>query len=112
MLSRFSGAVGSLPRKRYATCRRPPSHSGPIHRVIYPIHADLAALMATFSGGRLWQGAGHDQTEPQAIRCLARCDLGPRGQAGCIDAEVDLGREATPRTVETLSRSPPFTPAA
>ena len=34
------------------------------------------------------------------------------GQTRAVDAEVDLGREATSRTAETLSRSPPFAPAA
>jgi hypothetical protein len=46
------------------------------------------------------------------VRCLARRDVQPNGQARAVDTEVDLGREATSRTAETLSRNPPFAPAA
>ena len=50
----------------------------------------------------LWQVAGHDQIEPEVVRCLPRRDIGPHRQACCIDAEMDLGREATSRTAKTL----------
>ena len=38
----------------------------------------------------------HEQVETQIVRCLPRCDVRPHGQASTVDAEVDLGREATP----------------
>lgn len=54
----------------------------------------------------------HDQVEAQIVRCLPRRDVGPHGEARAVDPEVDLGREATSRTAETLSWSPPLAPAA
>ena len=45
---------------------------------------------------RLWQVVVHDEVEAQIVRRLARRDVRPHGQACAIDAEVDLGREATP----------------
>lgn len=61
---------------------------------------------------RFGQVIVHDQIEAEMVRCLARRDVRPHGQASAVDAEVDLGREAISRTPETLSRSPPFAPAA
>ena len=61
---------------------------------------------------RLGQIVGHDQIETEVVRCLARRDLGPHGQAGRVYPQVALGREATARAAETLPRSPPFAPAA
>jgi len=43
---------------------------------------------------------------------LAGRDLYRYGQTFAVGAEVNLCREATPRAAETLSRSPPFAPAA
>jgi len=45
---------------------------------------------------RLGQIVGHDQIEAQIVRRLPGRDFRPHGQADAIDAEVDLGREATP----------------
>ena len=45
--------------------------------------------------GRLWQVVCHDQIEAEIVRRLAGRDLRPHGQAGAVDAEVDLGRETT-----------------
>lgn len=53
----------------------------------------------------------HDQIEAEVVRCLPWRDVGPHGEARAVDPEVDLGREATSRTAETLSRSPPLAPA-
>ncbi len=62
--------------------------------------------------GRFWQVVVHDQIEAEVVGCLARRDVRSHGQARAVDAEVDFGREATARTAETLSRSPPLAPAA
>lgn len=45
---------------------------------------------------RLWQVVVHDQVEAQIVRCLPRRDVRSHGQTRAVDAEVDLGREATP----------------
>ena len=52
-----------------------------------------------------WQVVGHDQIESDVVGCLSRRDLGPHWQPCCIDAEMNLGREATSRSANTLSRS-------
>lgn len=52
--------------------------------------------------GGLWQVVVHDEVKAQIVRCLARRNVRPHGQACAIDAEVDLGREATSRTAKTL----------
>jgi hypothetical protein len=62
--------------------------------------------------GGLRQVVVLDEVEAQIVRCLARRDVRPHGQACAIDAEVDLGREATSGTAKTLSRGPPLAPAA
>jgi hypothetical protein len=54
----------------------------------------------------------HDQIEAQIVRCPLRRDVRPHEKARTIGPEVDLGLETTSRTAETLSRSPPFAPAA
>ena len=46
--------------------------------------------------GGLWQVVVRDEVEAQIVRCLARRDVRPHGQARGVDAEVDLGREAAP----------------
>lgn len=56
----------------------------------------------------LGQVVVHDQIEARIVRCLTRRGVRSRGRARTVDAEVDLGRETTTRTAETLSRSPPF----
>lgn len=58
------------------------------------------------------QVVGHHQVEAEIVRRLARRDLRSHGQAMRVHEEMDLGREATARTAETLSRSPPLAPAA
>ena len=58
-----------------------------IVRVITPIRQQDAGLR---------QVVGHDQIEAQIVRRLPRRNLRPHGQAGAVDAEVDLGREVTP----------------
>lgn len=77
--------------------------SANVVRVIAPIRQQ---------DGRLGQVVGHDEVEAPIVRRLAGRDLGSHGQACRIDAQMDLGREATSRTAETLARSPPFAPAA
>ena len=76
--------------------------------------ANIVRIVAAIGqqDGGLGQVVGHHQIEAEIVRCLAGRDLRPHRQAGTVDAEVDLGREATPRTAETLARSPPFAPAA
>lgn len=76
--------------------------------------ANSVSVIATIrqQDAGLGQVGVHDQIEAQIVRGLARCDVRPHGQASTIDAEVDLGREATARTAKTLSRSPPLAPAA
>ena len=56
----------------------------------------------------LGQVVVHDQIEARIVRCLTRRGVRSRGRARTVDAEVDLGRETTTRTAETLSRSPPI----
>jgi hypothetical protein len=57
--------------------------------------SNVVRVIATVSeeAAGLGQVVGHDRIEAQAVRCLARRDLGSHGQARAIDAEVDLGRE-------------------
>lgn len=57
------------------------------------------------------QAIVHDQIEAQIVRCSLRRDARPHVKARTSDLEVDLGRETTSRTAETLSRSSPFAPA-
>ena len=58
------------------------------------------------------QVVGHHQIETALIGRLARRDLGSHEEAMRVDEQMDLDREPTTRTAETLSRSPPFEPAA
>jgi hypothetical protein len=76
--------------------------------------ANLIRVIAAIcqQDARFGQIVVHDQIEAQIVRCLTRRDVRPLGQACAVDAEVDLGREATSRTAKTLLRSPPFAPAA
>ena len=61
---------------------------------------------------RFWQVTVHHQIETQIVGRLPRRDVRSHWQAMRVDAEVDLGRKPTSRTAKTLSRSPPFAPAA
>jgi hypothetical protein len=91
------------------------SHRDSRHRIAF-FHgfANVASIIAPAreKGAGLRQVAAHDQVEAQIIRCLPRRDVRPHGQTCAVDAEVDLGREATARAAKTLSWSPPFAPAA
>lgn len=62
--------------------------------------------------GWLRQVVGHHQIIAGVVGILPRRDLGPHREASAVDAEMDLGREATSRTAKSLFRSPPFAPAA
>lgn len=72
----------------------------------------LVERLSASMTARRGQVVRHDQVEAKMVGGLAWRDLRPHRQAMRIDAEVDLGREATPRTAETLPWSPPFAPAA
>lgn len=60
----------------------------------------------------LRQVVGHHHIIAGVVGILPRRDLGPHREACAVDAEMDLGREATSRTAKSLFRSPPFAPAA
>lgn len=76
--------------------------------------ANAVRIIASVGDHDPWhrQVVGHHQIIAGVVGGLARCDLGSHGQAGAIDPEVYLGREATFRTAKILFRSPPFAPAA
>lgn len=47
-----------------------------------------------------------------AIAILARRRIDPDRQSDCIDGGMQLGRQATARTTDRSSLSPPFAPVA
>ena len=82
--------------------------SAPFH-----VFADVVGVIAAISqeNARLWT-ALHDRTIALVVGDLSAGDLGGYGQAASVNAEMNLGREATFRAPKTLSLSPPFAPAA
>jgi hypothetical protein len=75
------------------------AHGDDRHNVArFHCFANLVRVIAAIrqQDARFRQVVVHDQIEAQIVRCLARRDVRPHREPCAVDAEVDLGREATP----------------
>ena len=116
-MGRSGGADGA--RCMWPWTRRPRHPRRQVHFKSRRQQPRASRVAGSNSGGRADRGeqnawcrqiVGYHQIKAEIVRCLARCDLRPHWRAVRVDEEVDLGREATPRTAETRSRVPFLSP--